>query len=134
MPRPTSLLVSDPAALTLSVDGTRLAIEMGVEGMHCNGCVESVTRALSEVEGVRDAEVRLEEGAATVRGRNPRLVYAAISGHGHSGPKAGRGGYDVIAQGEAGLMAAICTGDDCGRHGTWRSPFSGCHVWSGRHI
>ncbi len=42
----------------------------------------------------------------TVRGRNPRLVYAAISGYGHSGPKAGRGGYDVIAQGEAGLMAA----------------------------
>jgi formyl-CoA transferase/CoA:oxalate CoA-transferase len=33
------------------------------------------------------------------------LVYAAISGYGHTGPKAGRGGYDVIAQGEAGLMA-----------------------------
>ncbi len=41
----------------------------------------------------------------TVRGRNPRLVYAAISGYGHTGPKAGRAGYDVIAQGEAGLMA-----------------------------
>ena len=41
----------------------------------------------------------------TVRGRNPRLVYAAISGYGHTGPKAGRSGYDVIAQGEAGLMA-----------------------------
>ena len=36
---------------------------------------------------------------------NPRLVYVAISGYGHSGPKANRGGYDVIAQGEAGLMA-----------------------------
>jgi crotonobetainyl-CoA:carnitine CoA-transferase CaiB-like acyl-CoA transferase len=41
----------------------------------------------------------------TVRGLNPRLVYAAISGYGHTGPKAGRSGYDVIAQGEAGLMA-----------------------------
>ena len=40
---------------------------------------------------------------------NPRLVYAAISGYGHTGPKAGRGGYDIIAQGEAGLMAI--TGD-----------------------
>lgn len=36
---------------------------------------------------------------------NPALVYAAISGYGHSGPKANRSGYDIIAQGEAGLMA-----------------------------
>ncbi len=36
---------------------------------------------------------------------NPGLIYAAISGYGHTGPKAGRGGYDVIAQAEAGLMA-----------------------------
>jgi crotonobetainyl-CoA:carnitine CoA-transferase CaiB-like acyl-CoA transferase len=41
----------------------------------------------------------------TLRRINPRLVYAAISGYGHTGPKAGRGGYDIIAQGEAGLMA-----------------------------
>jgi len=40
---------------------------------------------------------------------NPRLIYVAISGYGHTGPKAGRGGYDVVAQGEAGLMAI--TGD-----------------------
>jgi formyl-CoA transferase/CoA:oxalate CoA-transferase len=36
---------------------------------------------------------------------NPGLIYVAISGYGHSGPKAGRSGYDIIAQGEAGLMA-----------------------------
>jgi crotonobetainyl-CoA:carnitine CoA-transferase CaiB-like acyl-CoA transferase len=41
----------------------------------------------------------------TLRALNPRLIYAAISGYGHSGPKAGRGGYDIIAQGESGLMA-----------------------------
>jgi len=41
----------------------------------------------------------------TLRSINPRLVYTAISGYGHTGPKAGRGGYDIIAQGEAGLMA-----------------------------
>ena len=41
----------------------------------------------------------------TLRGLNPRLIYVALSGYGHSGPKANRGGYDVIAQGEAGLMA-----------------------------
>ncbi len=42
---------------------------------------------------------------ATLRARHPRLVYGAISGYGHTGPKANRSGYDIIAQGEAGLMA-----------------------------
>ena len=46
----------------------------------------------------------------SLRRLNPRLVYAAISGYGHTGPKSGRGGYDIIAQGEAGLMAV--TGDE----------------------
>ena len=41
----------------------------------------------------------------TLRAKHPALVYAAISGYGHTGPKADRGGYDIIAQGEAGLMA-----------------------------
>lgn len=43
---------------------------------------------------------------------NPRLVWAGISGYGHSGPRAGQAGYDLIAQGEAGLMAL--TGDPDG--------------------
>ncbi len=42
---------------------------------------------------------------AAARLSNARLIYAAISGYGHTGPKAGRPGYDIIAQGEAGLMA-----------------------------
>jgi crotonobetainyl-CoA:carnitine CoA-transferase CaiB-like acyl-CoA transferase len=37
--------------------------------------------------------------------RNPGIIYAAISGYGHTGPKAGAPGYDVIAQGEAGTMS-----------------------------
>lgn len=41
----------------------------------------------------------------TVHGLNPGLVYCSITGYGHTGPMAGRGGYDVVAQGEAGLMS-----------------------------
>ena len=41
----------------------------------------------------------------SLRARHPSLIYAAISGYGHTGPKADRSGYDIIAQGEAGLMA-----------------------------
>lgn len=47
-----------------------------------------------------------------LRALNPRLVYAAISGYGHTGPKANRGGYDLIAQGETGLMAITGGPDD----------------------
>jgi crotonobetainyl-CoA:carnitine CoA-transferase CaiB-like acyl-CoA transferase len=47
---------------------------------------------------------KLGVGYATLRRLNPRLVYCAISGFGESGPHAGRGGYDLIVQGEAGLM------------------------------
>ena len=36
---------------------------------------------------------------------NPRLIYCAISGYGGRGPKAGMPGYDILAQGEAGVMS-----------------------------
>ncbi|OGK84882.1 MAG: CoA-transferase [Candidatus Rokubacteria bacterium GWC2_70_16] len=43
---------------------------------------------------------------------NPRLIYCSISGFGQTGPYAGRGGYDLIAQGMSGIMSA--TGSDGG--------------------
>ena len=45
----------------------------------------------------------------TVKGKNPGIIYAAISGYGHTGPRAGDPGYDVIAQAESGTMSL--TGD-----------------------
>jgi crotonobetainyl-CoA:carnitine CoA-transferase CaiB-like acyl-CoA transferase len=47
---------------------------------------------------------KLGVGYAALRRANPRLVYCAISGFGESGPEAGRGGYDLVVQGESGLM------------------------------
>jgi formyl-CoA transferase/CoA:oxalate CoA-transferase len=41
----------------------------------------------------------------TVSRRNPSIIFAAISGFGHTGPKAGAPGYDVIAQAESGTMS-----------------------------
>lgn len=39
-----------------------------------------------------------------LRARNPRVVYCSITGYGMTGPYAGLPGYDIIAQGMAGLM------------------------------
>ena len=36
---------------------------------------------------------------------NPRLIYASISGYGQTGPSAGKGGFDLVAQGISGLMS-----------------------------
>ena len=36
---------------------------------------------------------------------NPRLIYCSISGYGRTGPNAARAGYDVVIQGESGLMS-----------------------------
>ena len=40
-----------------------------------------------------------------LRGVNPRLVYASISGYGQTGPAAHKGGFDLVAQGVSGLMS-----------------------------
>lgn len=41
----------------------------------------------------------------TLRGINPRLIYASISGYGRTGPRAGQPGYDLVSQAESGTMA-----------------------------
>src|SRR5581483_3007229 len=41
----------------------------------------------------------------SVSARNPKLIYCAISGYGATGPKTGMPGYDILAQGEAGVMS-----------------------------
>lgn len=35
----------------------------------------------------------------------PAIIYCSISGYVRTGPEAGRPGYDLVGQGEAGLMA-----------------------------
>jgi crotonobetainyl-CoA:carnitine CoA-transferase CaiB-like acyl-CoA transferase len=48
---------------------------------------------------------RLGLGWEDTQTLNPRLVYCSISGFGQTGPYAGRGGFDRIAQGMSGLMS-----------------------------
>ena len=47
---------------------------------------------------------RLGFGYGTLRKLNPRLIYCSILGFGESGPESSRPGYDLIVQGESGVM------------------------------
>jgi crotonobetainyl-CoA:carnitine CoA-transferase CaiB-like acyl-CoA transferase len=53
----------------------------------------------------RDTLEKLGLGFDVLEKLNPRLVYCAISGYGRTGPYADKGGFDLIAQGFAGLMS-----------------------------
>ena len=58
------------------------------------------------VENYRpDVKHRLGIDYDTVRARNPRIVYASISGFGQDGPYANLPGFDQVAQGMGGLMS-----------------------------
>ncbi len=50
--------------------------------------------------------------AQTLRRKHPRLIYCSITGYGFTGPKAGRPGYDILAQAEAGVMSFTGEPDD----------------------
>src|SRR6185436_11948884 len=50
---------------------------------------------------------KLGLGYDVLQALNPRLIYCAISGYGRTGPYADKGGFDLIAQGFAGILAAL---------------------------
>jgi CoA:oxalate CoA-transferase len=96
---------------------------MGTSFLAQNANKRSVTLNLKTPEGKRlflrlakDADVLVENyrpdvmermglGYATLAAQNPRLVYCAISGFGHTGPEALKPAYDQIIQGLSGVMA-----------------------------
>jgi len=55
---------------------------------------------------------KLGLGYEVLRKHNPRIIYAACSGYGHTGPDAGKPALDVVVQGRGGLMSI--TGEEAG--------------------
>lgn len=62
---------------------------------------------IPRLESLRRAGLAPEQ----VQAKYPRLIFAWISGYGTTGPNTGRSGYDLVAQGEAGLMSITGTAD-----------------------
>jgi formyl-CoA transferase/CoA:oxalate CoA-transferase len=79
-----------------------LKSERGREIMH-----RLITRADVFITNLPRQSSRRKTGvdAETLMALNPRLVYVSITGYGTTGPYAERPGYDLIAQGESGLMS-----------------------------
>ena len=48
-----------------------MATTIKVKGMSCQHCVGSVTKTLSDIEGITDVQVNLEKGEATFNEQNP---------------------------------------------------------------
>ncbi len=96
------------SAYFLSVNRNKRSLELDVKDAEDAGVLQRLlaTADVFVTNNPRRASLeRLGLDAGSLRRRFPALVHVAISGYGHSGPKAGRAGYDLIAQGEAGLMA-----------------------------
>lgn len=69
----------------------------------CKDLVEKVDVVVENFAlGVMD---RLGLGYEQLRKINPSLIYASISGFGHTGPRSSQSAYDIVAQAMGGLMS-----------------------------
>jgi crotonobetainyl-CoA:carnitine CoA-transferase CaiB-like acyl-CoA transferase len=63
------------------------------------------------------AAARLGVGMETMREANPRLIYVSISGYGEDGPYRDQKAYDMLIQGESGLLSVNGTPESSARVG-----------------
>jgi crotonobetainyl-CoA:carnitine CoA-transferase CaiB-like acyl-CoA transferase len=100
--------IQSESAYFLSVNRNKRSIELDIKDPSDNALLQKlIERAdifLTNNPRLQSLS-RSKLDPDSVRALNQKLIYIAISGYGHTGPKANRGGYDIIAQGEAGLMS-----------------------------
>ena len=81
-------------ALDLKADGDRKIFEA------------LLSRADVMIENYRGGTMeKLGYGWETLKEKYPKLIYAAVSGFGHTGPYANRPAYDMVAQAMGGIMS-----------------------------
>jgi crotonobetainyl-CoA:carnitine CoA-transferase CaiB-like acyl-CoA transferase len=98
--------VGGEATYFLSVNRSKKSLTLNLKAAEARALLKKLI-AKSDVvlENFRPGTMeRLGVGYEALRAVNPRLVYCSISGFGESGPESHRPGYDLIVQGEAGLM------------------------------
>lgn len=96
----------DQAAYFLSINRNKKSVTLDMKSEQGK---EVLWRLIDKgdilVENFRPGAMdRLGFSYEAVKKRRPEMIYASISGFGGSGPQKDRPGYDVIVQGEAGVM------------------------------
>jgi formyl-CoA transferase len=96
----------DQAAYFLSVNRNKKSITLDMKSEAGKDVLwRLIDKSDILVENFRPGAMdRLGFSYGAVNKRRPAIVYASISGFGASGPQKDRPGYDVIVQGEAGIM------------------------------
>jgi crotonobetainyl-CoA:carnitine CoA-transferase CaiB-like acyl-CoA transferase len=94
------------ATYFLSVNRNKKSLTLNIKAPDGQAILKKlVAKADVVLENFRPGTMeRLGFGFAALRKLNPRLIYCSISGFGESGPEASRPGYDLIVQGESGIM------------------------------
>src|SRR5438045_2673923 len=90
----------------LSINRNKRSIGLNLKSPEGNEVLwKLIDRADVLVENFRPGVLeKLGFGYDAVSSRNPRIIYASISGYGQTGPYRNRPGYDVVAQGESGIV------------------------------
>lgn len=100
-------LANGDSAYFTSVNRGKESIALDLKSAADRAILESLlARADIVVENFRPGTMeRLGLGADDLLRRFPRLIYAAASGFGHSGPESRRPAYDLIVQAMGGVMS-----------------------------
>jgi formyl-CoA transferase len=96
----------DQAAYFLSINRNKKSVTLDMKNARGKELLWRLVDACDVlVENFRPGAMdRLGFGYEAVRARRPSMIYCSISGFGDFGPQKDRPGYDVIVQGEAGIM------------------------------
>jgi crotonobetainyl-CoA:carnitine CoA-transferase CaiB-like acyl-CoA transferase len=90
----------------LGVNRNKKSVAIDFKSADGKALLEDLIRSADVlVENFRPGTLeRLGFGPDRARGLNPRLIYCSISGYGATGPRRDLPGYDMVIQGESGLM------------------------------
>ncbi len=99
--------VEGESAYFLSVNRSKRSVTLNLKVPRGKALLNDLlTRADVLIENFRPGAMeRLGFGYEAAAAWNPRLIYCSISGFGQTGPDALRPGYDLIVQGESGVMS-----------------------------
>ena len=89
-----------------SVNRNKKSVAVDIKSPDGVALVEDLIRTADVlVENFRPGTLaRLGFGSERAQGLNERLIYCSISGYGATGPRSDEPGYDMVIQGESGLM------------------------------